>query len=104
MRKIGLGLFIAITAWSSTTLFRAALSNRKDRKEDMQFQFALLGVIAGIAIAVTTVYMGLQVKPVYFLIIGWAEATKQKSAVTATLRVASTSGRYRAFALGQVLK
>jgi hypothetical protein len=102
--KIGSGLFIVITGWSSLSLAGAALANRKERRSDMQFQFALLGIIVGIAVSITTVYMGLQVEPVYYLAIGWAEGTKvfrskQTGGPPDTMKL-SHSG----FALGHVLK
>jgi hypothetical protein len=101
--KIGLTLFVTIIGWSSVRLVHAAISNRRGRRRDMQFQFALLGAIIGVAVAVTTVYMGLQVKPVFFLMIGWAEGTMIFRAVQSKATMPNPS-RPSSFALGQLLK
>jgi hypothetical protein len=73
--KIGLAIFVAIGIWSMITVLRSALTTGTIPLDDMRFQFILVAIIAGLAVSVTTVYLGLQVKPVFFLFVGWAEGT-----------------------------
>lgn len=51
-------------------------------KKDVSLTFALLGIYTMIAATFFTVYMGMQVEPIFFIITGWIEGflqTKQKA-------------------------
>jgi len=70
---IALGLLLAIMAWVSIRLIHRGMNNPRKYHIDNSFIFALLGAIFSIEISLLTVYMGLQIEPVFFMLVGWAE-------------------------------
>jgi hypothetical protein len=72
----GLVLFIII---AGDSLIRLAIVGMNfPKEENRMFSYCLLGNIAGILLTIGTVYLGSQVVPMFFLIIGWSQAVGQR--------------------------
>ncbi|MCB1112399.1 MAG: O-antigen ligase family protein [Chlamydiales bacterium] len=70
---VGLFVFIALLIVCMVRLFFRGMLSPSKYQEDSSLAFALLGVMMTISTALITVYMGMQVEPLLFLIIGWSE-------------------------------
>lgn len=70
---ISLGLLLAILLWTMIRLLVVGL-RAPPRSDDAMLAFTLLGVYALYITALTTVYMGLQCVPLFFMITGWSES------------------------------
>jgi hypothetical protein len=68
---VGLGVFMAIASGSAVRLVR--MVGRPLRQEDKLLVFAHLAVLIGLLTTLTTVYMGEQVVPMFFLFAGWVQ-------------------------------
>jgi hypothetical protein len=71
---IALGLLLSIFAWMMARLYRDAIRTPAavlPRGGSLAFTF--LGIYLVIFVAIATVYMGLQLVPVFALVTGWAE-------------------------------
>ena len=69
---LGLVVFSIIAA--DALLRLAYVGMRFPNQENRLFAFCLLGNIAGVLLTIGTVYLGSQVVPVFFLLIGWSQA------------------------------
>jgi len=73
---IGLVIFIII---STDAILRLAwVGLRFAKEENRMFSYCLLGNIAGVLLTIGTVYLGSQVVPMFFLLIGWSQAVGQR--------------------------
>ena len=64
-------LLVGLMAWMSVRLFRKGMS---EPPEANSLAFTFLGIIIAIFISLVTVYLGENVVPAFFLMLGWAEA------------------------------
>ncbi len=69
---LGLALFAIIATDAIVRLAYVGL--RFPNEENRLFSFCLLGNIAGVLLTIGTVYLGSQVVPMFFLLIGWSQA------------------------------
>lgn len=69
---VGMGLFLIIGAGSGLRLVQ--LAGRPLCPEDRLLVYAHIAVLLGLMTTFTTVYMGEQVVPLFFLVIGWMQA------------------------------
>ena len=63
-------LLVGLIAWMSVRLFRKGMS---EPAEASSLAFTFLGIILAFAVSMATVYLGENVVPAFFLILGWAE-------------------------------
>ncbi len=70
----GLGLFVLMLLGSGARLYR--LARQPLRMEDRALVFAHLTVLLGLAISLTTVYLGEQAVLLLFFLFGWIQAIK----------------------------
>lgn len=70
---VTLGFFLGIIFWTTARLFFFGM-RAPPLSQNATLSFTLLGIYVLIAIAITTVYMGLQCVPLFFLITGWSES------------------------------
>lgn len=70
---VGLGLFLAMGAWTSLRLLLRGLREPLPAPGAPSLSFALLAVFAGYGLALATVYLGLQTIALFFLLLGFAE-------------------------------
>lgn len=68
-----LGLLLSIIFYSVFRLFFRGMSTPISLVGDRSLAFTFFGIIAGLGISLITVYMGLQIEPIFFILIGWAE-------------------------------
>lgn len=54
-------------------LFKRGLKHDKEFNEDTTFAFCLIGIFITLGISLFTVYMGLQIEPLFFMMVGLAE-------------------------------
>jgi hypothetical protein len=66
-------LEILIMAILIFRLFRRGLRHNKEYNEDTSFAFCLIGIFIMLGISLFTVYMGLQVEPLFFMLVGLTE-------------------------------
>jgi len=64
-------LLLVLITWMSVRLFRKGMS---ESPESGSLAFTFLGIIIAFFISLVTVYLGENVVPAFFLILGWAEA------------------------------
>ncbi len=67
-------LLAALIAWMSLRLFRKGMS---EPAEASSLAFTFLGIIIAFAVSMVTVYLGENVVPAFFLLLGWAEGYVQ---------------------------
>ena len=87
-------LFLALFLWSGVRLFRAGMTEPVG-SNSLSFTFA--AILVAILVSLATVYLGEQAIPVFFLILGWAEAHLQRPLpASASARVEVAAGpRFR---------
>jgi hypothetical protein len=68
------GLLLLLMAWMSLRLF---IKGMREPAEVSSLAFTFLGIIAAFFLALATVYLGENVLPAYFLMLGWAESYLQ---------------------------
>ncbi len=68
----GLLAYVLLMVESGYALVRVGLSSAFE--EDRRFCFTMLGILAGWAVTLFTVYMGGQSYELFFLLVGWAQA------------------------------
>jgi hypothetical protein len=73
---LGLTVFLILIADAIFTLIRTGIRFRN--REDRLFSFCMVGVLAGLLFAITTVYLGNQMYDMLFLILGWSQAIGKK--------------------------
>jgi hypothetical protein len=64
-------LLLGLMAWMSVRLFRKGMSEPVDSNS---LAFTFLGIILAFFVSLVTVYLGENVVPAFFLMLGWAEA------------------------------
>jgi len=64
-------LLLGLMAWMSVRLFRKGMS---EPVESNSLAFTFLGIILAFFVSLVTVYLGENVVPAFFLMLGWAEA------------------------------
>jgi hypothetical protein len=69
------GLFLSLFLWSGVRLIRMGMQEPIGTNS-LSLTFA--GILIAILISIATVYLGEQAMPVFFLILGWAEAHMQQ--------------------------
>ncbi|MFT4111126.1 O-antigen ligase family protein [Silvibacterium sp.] len=62
---------------------------------DIYFYFCLGGSIAGLLFALTTVYMGGQSYPLFFLLVGWSQGLRQTQSAMSPALPADSSERFK---------
>jgi len=67
-------ILIATTLWIMIRLLIRGLTTPAANKEDSSLAFAFLSILLTMVVSLYTVYMGMQIEPLYFMILGWAEA------------------------------
>jgi hypothetical protein len=70
---MAVGLFVLIMATTSFRLFRMGMRQPPSNPPGNSLAFTLLSLYAVIGISITTVFLGAQTLPMFFLITGWAE-------------------------------
>jgi hypothetical protein len=89
----GLGLFVTILLGSGVRLYR--LAQKPLRMEDRALVFAHLTVLMGLAISLSTVYLGEQAVMMLFLLLGWIQAMQGPEAAHAFVPSASQAIRFQ---------
>ena len=67
-------LLVGLMGWMAVRLFRKGMS---EPAESSSLAFTFLGIIIAFAVSMVTVYLGENVVPAFFLILGWAEGYMQ---------------------------
>jgi len=70
---VSTALFTAVGFWAMLRLAFYGIFQPLKNVQLSSLMFALLAVILTILLSLTTVYMGLQIEPLFFIAIGWAE-------------------------------
>lgn len=70
--QLGFWCFILLSAEAAVGVFLAV--RRSADARDIYFALCLGGAIAGLVLSLTTVYMGAQSYPLFFLLIGWSQS------------------------------
>lgn len=86
---IATGLLLFLFGWQGVRLFRRGMAEPHD-SNSLALSFA--GILLAVFVTLGTVYLGEQVMPALFLILGWSEAYLQR----APLRVAVPAARMEA--------
>jgi hypothetical protein len=100
---VTLGLFVGIVVWAGFRL--AAYGSRRPRSDPSALlAFTLLAIYFGYAVALATVYQGMQTMQIFFLVTGWAEGLLlQRRPVAAPAHQAAAPLRTPPFAFTRVL-
>ena len=77
---VATGLLLFLFAWQGTRLFRRGMAEPHD-SNSLALTFA--GILLAVFVTLGTVYLGEQVMPALFLILGWSEAYLQRAPVRA---------------------
>lgn len=83
---VGLGLFLAINFESGRSLLRAMQGMTEPA--DRAFVFSLMGILGGLLATFTTVYLGMQVHQLFFLLTGWIQALRPSAVATVSVEQA----------------
>lgn len=67
------GALLALFAWVGGRLFLRGMREPRTGPPGSSLPFTLLGILAGFAVAITTVFMGNNTQPLLFVLFGWAE-------------------------------
>lgn len=70
---MGLGFLVTLFLYQITRLFIHTLSQPPPQPSGSSLGFTLLGIYVAIAFSIATVFMGLQVMPLLFIITGWTD-------------------------------
>jgi len=79
--KLGFWTYILLAAEAVIAGLRAA--RRATQRTDVYFALCMLGCVLGLLLTLTTVYMGAQSYPLFFLLMGWSQSLRQTQAATA---------------------
>jgi hypothetical protein len=71
---VGLASFLLLSVGTLNHLMQALRHN--PRKVDRAFAYTLLGIMVGLLVTISTVYLGLQTMILFFTIAGWAQAVR----------------------------
>ena len=92
--KLGLWTYLLLSAEALIATFWAA--RKAVQQTDRYFAFCIAGAILGLMLTLTTVYMGAQSYPLFFLLIGWSQSLRQtQSALVPAAEVAPARLRFR---------
>jgi hypothetical protein len=92
--KVGFWSFVLIGMESLIAVITAA--RRYTQKADLYFYLCIGGTLAGLLLSVSTVYMGAQTFPLFFLLVGWSQSLKQTQTFAAAApQAASTRFAFR---------
>lgn len=75
--KLGFYLFLLMIAESLSSTTYSAFSFQSP--EDRFFAFTLLGTMIGLFLSLTAVYLGGQIAPICFLLLGWSQAVQDEA-------------------------
>lgn len=70
---IAVGAYVLIILWVIARLFFRGMRDSDPERLDISLSFTLLGICSLMAITFFTVFMGLQMEPIFFIMIGWSE-------------------------------
>ena len=88
-------LLLGLMAWMSVRLFRKGMS---EPAQASSLAFTFLGIIIAFFISLVTVYLGENVVPAFFLMLGWAEAYihgRGHAGISGTLPVVPPAAGFR---------
>ena len=93
----GLGAFLMILGEAVLTAVAAAKA--ADTAEERAFAFTMFGGVAGIAVSIAMVYLGMQLHQLFFFLVGWSEGFRQiagrRTAIGAPQMMATVGFRQR---------
>jgi len=81
--KLGFWTYVLLAAEAVLASLRAA--RRATQRTDVYFALCMLGCVLGLMLTLTTVYMGAQSYPLFFLLMGWSQSLRQTQTATATV-------------------
>lgn len=70
---IAVGLLVFMMIFSLIRLLRRGISDSPSQTADCSLAFMFAAVVVSFIMGLTTVYMGLQLEPLFFLLLGWIE-------------------------------
>jgi len=76
-----------LSAEAVIAALRAA--RRATQRTDVYFALCIVGSVLGLLLTLTTVYMGAQSYPLFFLLMGWSQSLRQTQGATATAQAAA---------------
>ena len=71
---VGVGLFLLMLIVASARLLLSGFSAEHEETSERAFHFTLLGAIVAVGVTIVSVFMGSQLAPLLFLVLGWADA------------------------------
>jgi hypothetical protein len=86
---VATGLLLFVFAWQGTRVFRRGLAEPHD-SNSLALTFA--GIFLAVFVTLGTVYLGEQVMPALFFLLGWSEAYLQRRAMPAVAVAQPTMG------------
>jgi len=90
--KVGFWTYVLLGIESMIAVFMAA--RRATQRVDLYFALSLGGILAGILLSLSTVYMGAQTGPLFFLFVGWSQSLRQTQTFTAAAPQAVPTARF----------
>jgi len=87
---VATGLLLFLFVWQGLRLFRRGMAEAHDANS-LALTFA--GILLAVFVTLGTVYLGEQVMPVLFLILGWSEALMQRAPARAAVSVRTAAVR-----------
>lgn len=81
--NLGLWTFILLGAEGLFASFRTA--RRATQRQDICFAMCMCGVIAGLLLTLTTVYLSAPMYSLFFLLVGWSQSLRQTEAARAAV-------------------
>jgi len=91
--KLGFWMYCLLAAEAVIASLRAA--RRAAQRRDVYFSLCIAGAVLGLLLTLTTVYMGAQSYPLFFLLMGWSQSLRQTQGATAAVPEAAATGRLR---------
>jgi hypothetical protein len=91
--KMGFWTYILLAAEAVLAGLMAA--RRALHRTDVYFALCMLGCVLGLLLTLTTVYMGAQSYPLFFLLMGWSQSLRQTQSAAVALPQGATSSRLR---------
>lgn len=70
---VGLACFLLSMGWIMGRLFWRGMMLPSTEKDSISLCFTLLGVLFTLMSAIVTVFLGLQIRPLFYVVVGWAE-------------------------------
>lgn len=94
-------LLLGLMAWMSVRLFRKGMS---EPPQANSLAFTFLGIIVAFFVSLVTVYLGENVVPAFFLMLGWAEAYIQGKGQAGIGSTAPAASPVRGFRFNRVMR